>query len=129
MTTWRDWELSTAWSTNGLCPDCGQTLIITELICGALVDGGSDMHNGICANCRKQYTILTDAGTLTVNVDATLEQDRIAALEDRVAKLEAIVQKLLDSPRYPDTPKPSNVPQAPQEDVPPLLEKYRYLLG
>jgi len=116
MTTWRDWPMSAEWVSNE-CPDCGHSLIITERING-------NVYNGICPDCRKQYTVYDDTGTLTVNVDATLQQDRIDALEARITRLEAIVQSLTERKTLslPVTPKAT-----PEEAD--FKKKYGYLLG
>lgn len=120
--------MSTEWSSNGLCPDCGHSLIITERICAPIIDDGNEIHNGICPNCRKQYTV-TSTETLTVNTEAAEQQDRIDALEARVARLEAIVQKLLDTQRAPNHPP---ITQAKQEEThdeqdATLRARYKYL--
>lgn len=106
MTSWREWELSADWIANNHCPECGQSLIITEHI--ATIND-STVFNGICSSCRKQYTVSVDDGDLAVNPEAARQQDRIDALEERVARLEAIVQNLTNRREVslPVTPKPT----------------------
>lgn len=107
VSTWREWEISEVWASDAICPDCGNTLIITHLISQGY-DEMSDIHNAICPLCRKQYTVTSDTGTLTPNVQASRQQDRIDALEARIARLETIVQKLTERKplSLPVTPKP-----------------------
>lgn len=132
MSNWREWELSDTWSSNDKCPECGEPLIITHLVTPGISSyyETSDLHNGICITCRKQYSVFTPAGTLTVNEQAVRQQDRVDALEERVAKLEDITQKLLASllpqRQAPNmTPKPS--PEVTEADE--IRSKYRFLLG
>lgn len=121
MSNWRTWPMSTEWANSNKCPDCGHYLIITELIDNCEYN---DVHNGICPSCRIQYTVTTPHDTLTVNVEAAEQQDRIDALEERVARLEAIVKGLTENKplSLPDTPKPEPEDKA-------FREKYGYLLS
>ena len=111
--------MSAEWISSKECPNCGHSLIITELI-----DNGEycDVHNGICPSCRIQYTVTTQHDTLTVNVEAAEQQDRIDALEERVARLETIVQSLTER-------KPLNVPVTPKAtpEETDFKKKYGYL--
>lgn len=121
MSNWRNWPISRAWIAKNECPDCGNSLIITELI---MIGEDDDTHNGICIHCRKQYSVSTAHGTLTVNIEAAEQQDRIDALEERVARLEAMVKTLTENKpiSLPDTPKP----EAEDET---FRKKYGYLLS
>lgn len=96
-------------------------MIITHLISQGNEEA-SDIHNGICPHCRKQYTVMSDAGTLTPNLQASSQQDRIDALEARVARLEAIVQNLTER-------KPLSLPVTPKAtpEEADFRKKYGYL--
>lgn len=122
MTHWKEWELSAEWSSKKECPDCGHSLIITELIAAGEYE---DVHNGICIHCRKQYTTITAHDTLAVNVDATEQQDRIDALEERVTRLEAMVNTLTERENLNAPVTPKTTPEVST----PLLKKYSFLLG
>lgn len=104
--TWREWELSPDWISEDTCPECGHSLIITDRISAFT---NNDVYNGICNTCRRQYTVTMHESTVTVNVLAANQQDRIDELEARVARLEAMVQKLTERKpvSLPDTPKPT----------------------
>lgn len=118
VNTWKDWEISADWINSTVCPDCGNTLIITNSV--ARLEG-SFIYNGICHVCRKQYTINTDTESLTENPEAATQQDRIAALEARVTQLEALVQKLLTGNN------PPTHPSLPPEEDGDFRKKYSYL--
>lgn len=129
VTSWREWEISAEWASSNECPDCGNTLIITHLVSPAISDTwndeqGSDLHNGICPKCRKQYSVLTDAGTLTPNLQASQQQDRIDQLEARVERLEALVQNLMKRQTVPTHPP---IPEEPKDDADDFRKKYRFL--
>lgn len=126
MTSWREWEISEVWANGAVCPDCGESLIITHLVAPGIQydeETGSDIHNGICPRCRQQYTVISNPGTLSPNLQASIQQDRIDALEERVARLEAIVQSLTERKplSFPVTPEPN-----PEEAD--FRKKYGYLL-
>lgn len=122
MKSWREWELSTKF-TDRYCPECGQSLIITELIDAT---DESKYFNGICTSCKRQYTARANADdeTFTINYEAADQQDRIDALEERVAQLEAIVKSLTERKplSLPDTPKPTT-------EEANFRKKYGFLLG
>lgn len=132
MSAWQDWPLSEEWSDEGYCPDCGHSLIITDLI-NAMTstyyyDSKEYIYNGICPDCHKQYTIASTT-SLPVNEKELEQQDRISALEERVARLEALVQKLLDTPRVPTNPPaqpPENDAQEGEQDAT-LRARYKFL--
>lgn len=129
VTRWREWELSAEWASSNICPNCGENLIITELISHTeetYYSTATTLYNGICPSCRKQYTIHTDAEALTVNVEAANQQDIICALESRVARLEAIVQKLIEQIIVPTRP-PIPDRQEEEPDAKDFRKKYSYL--
>lgn len=80
------------------------------------------VYNGICPNCRNQYTVHDATNTLTVNDTAADQQDRIDALEERIAQLEAIVQRLSEQNHSP-------LPEAPKAhtEEADFRKKYGYL--
>ena len=122
---WKEWPQATEWVSNNQCPECGYPLIITSIIG---TTGESDIHNAICPECRKQYTTLTDAGTSIVNLPALRQQERLEALEQRVAVLEAQLEEILASllPQKPrEYPKLNHTPEDPETEE--LREKYSFL--
>ena len=132
MSQWENWPMCEEWSDEGYCPDCGHTLIITELL-SEMTDKyyynrKQYIYNGICPDCHKQYTT-TSTKALRVNAKELEQQDRISALEDRVARLEALVQKLLDTPRVPTKPtaQPTENDAQESEQDATLRARYKFL--